>query len=89
LHIHHGPGYRVCFHRQGNAVVILLCGGDKSIQAKDIKIAGSTEWTRGERKRVNRESWTSEPTAGVDDMRKISDIQDFAAPVDPKPISIV
>ncbi|HVC62237.1 MAG TPA: type II toxin-antitoxin system RelE/ParE family toxin [Acetobacteraceae bacterium] len=39
LRIHHGPGYRMYFHRQGNTVVILLCGGDKGSQAKDIKTA--------------------------------------------------
>ena len=39
LRIHYGPGYRIYFHRQGNTVVILLCGGDKASQAKDIKTA--------------------------------------------------
>lgn len=31
-----GPGYRVYFIRRGAVVVVLLCGGDKSTQAKDI-----------------------------------------------------
>jgi putative addiction module killer protein len=39
LRIHFGPGYRIYFHRQGDTIVILLCGGDKSTQAKDIKSA--------------------------------------------------
>ena len=39
LRIHHGPGYRVYFQRRGTTVVILLCGGDKSTQARDIKAA--------------------------------------------------
>lgn len=39
LRIHYGPGYRVYFQKRGNAVIILLCGGDKSTQAKDIKAA--------------------------------------------------
>lgn len=39
LRIHHGPGYRVYFKRVGNTVIILLCGGDKSTQAKDIRTA--------------------------------------------------
>ena len=39
LRIHHGPGYRVYFARRGNVLVILLCGGDKSIQTRDIKLA--------------------------------------------------
>lgn len=38
-HIHYGPGYRVYFMQQGNVVVVLLCGGDKSSQSKDIKQA--------------------------------------------------
>jgi putative addiction module killer protein len=39
LRIHHGPGYRVYFTRIGKEVVILLAGGDKGTQAKDIKLA--------------------------------------------------
>jgi putative addiction module killer protein len=34
-----GPGYRVYFARRGEAVVILLCGGDTSTQAADIMSA--------------------------------------------------
>lgn len=36
LRIDHGPGYRVYFARKGDIVVILLCGGTKSSQRKDI-----------------------------------------------------
>ena len=39
LRIHHGPGYRIYFQKRGNTIVVLLCGGDKSTQAKDIKTA--------------------------------------------------
>ena len=39
LRIDHGPGYRVYFMRRGMRVVLLLCGGDKSTQAADIKAA--------------------------------------------------
>jgi putative addiction module killer protein len=39
LRIHCGPGYRVYFTRSGKEIVILLAGGDKSTQAKDIKLA--------------------------------------------------
>ncbi|MAY26372.1 MAG: addiction module antitoxin RelB [Polycyclovorans sp.] len=36
LRIDHGPGYRVYFMRRGVLLVVLLCGGDKSSQQKDI-----------------------------------------------------
>ena len=39
LKIDFGPGYRVYFTRTGKTVVLLLCGGDKSTQAKDIRRA--------------------------------------------------
>ncbi|MDR0701266.1 MAG: type II toxin-antitoxin system RelE/ParE family toxin [Azoarcus sp.] len=39
MRIHYGPGYRVYFTRRGMEVVILLVGGDKSTQGKDIKTA--------------------------------------------------
>ncbi len=39
LRIHYGPGYRVYFQKRGDTLVILLCGGDKSTQARDIKAA--------------------------------------------------
>jgi putative addiction module killer protein len=46
LRIHHGPGYRIYFCQRGNTVVILLCGGNKSTQTKDIKTARrlADEW---------------------------------------------
>lgn len=39
LRIHFGPGYRIYFGRDGRDIVILLCGGDKGSQIKDIKRA--------------------------------------------------
>jgi putative addiction module killer protein len=39
LRIHSGPGYRVYFARQGETLIVLLCGGDKSTQKRDIKTA--------------------------------------------------
>lgn len=41
LRIDHGPGYRVYFVRRDQTVIVLLCGGDKSSQAKDILRARS------------------------------------------------
>ncbi len=39
LRVHHGPGYRVYFRRRGSTIIVLLCGGDKSTQARDINLA--------------------------------------------------
>ncbi len=39
LRIHYGSGYRIYFKRKGNVIIILLCGGDKSTQTKDIRAA--------------------------------------------------
>ncbi len=39
LRIHYGPGYRIYLKKQGDALVILLAGGDKSSQDKDIRLA--------------------------------------------------
>ncbi len=39
LRINYGPGYRVYFKKQGRIVVVLLAGGDKKTQTRDIKTA--------------------------------------------------
>lgn len=39
LKIHYGPGYRVYFAFYGDKIVVLLCGGDKSTQVRDIQRA--------------------------------------------------
>jgi putative addiction module killer protein len=39
MRIHYGPGYRVYFIQRGMDLVILLAGGKKSSQSKDIKTA--------------------------------------------------
>lgn len=47
MRIHYGPGYRIYFHKRGNTIIVLLCGGDKSTQTKDIKTAKrlADEWS--------------------------------------------
>ena len=46
LRIHYGPGYRIYFQQRGSTIIVLLCGGTKSGQAQDIKVAKrmSDEW---------------------------------------------
>ncbi len=41
LRIDYGPGYRVYYKKVGRQIIILLAGGDKRTQAKDIKSASS------------------------------------------------
>ncbi|KPK17714.1 MAG: hypothetical protein AMJ62_01100 [Myxococcales bacterium SG8_38] len=36
LRVHYGPGYRIYFAQEGRAVVVLLCGGNKATQPRDI-----------------------------------------------------
>ena len=47
LRIDSGPGYRVYYKKHGDTIVLLLCGGTKSTQAADIKIARrlAAEWS--------------------------------------------
>lgn len=39
LRVPYGPGYRVYYGKQGDAIVLLLCGGDKRTQSRDIDMA--------------------------------------------------
>jgi len=47
LRIHYGPGYRVYFQQRGNVLILLLCGGDKKTQRRDIVKAKqiAKEWS--------------------------------------------
>jgi len=47
LRIDHGPGYRVYFARRRGTLVLLLCGGGKDSQTRDIARAQALldEWT--------------------------------------------
>jgi putative addiction module killer protein len=39
LRIQYGPGYRVYFRRAGRELIVLLAGGDKNTQTRDIRLA--------------------------------------------------
>lgn len=39
LRIQHGPGYRIYLTLRGSEIVLLLCGGDKDSQSRDIALA--------------------------------------------------
>lgn len=56
LRLTYGPGYRVYYLQDGPAVVLLLCGGDKSTQQKDIDKAYrlAQEWRDNQKNREGR-----------------------------------
>jgi len=39
MRVHFGPGYRLYFTRRGGVLIVMLAGGDKGSQARDIKRA--------------------------------------------------
>jgi len=51
LRISYGPGYRVYYLQEGQRLILLLCGGDKSTQDRDIEaaLAIAATWRKGER----------------------------------------
>jgi putative addiction module killer protein len=50
LRIDCGPGYRVSYRQEGQRLILLLCGGDKSTQQRDIERAHeiAQEWKNNE-----------------------------------------
>ena len=55
LRIDFGPGFRVYFQRRESRIILLLCGGDKSTQTKDIQLAKrlAKEWSEQDDKQAN------------------------------------
>ena len=77
LRIHHGPGYRVYFRRQGSTIIILLCGGNKSSQRSDIRIAQSPRQPN-ERKAMTEELTTFDPADHLKSDQAIADFMSAA-----------
>jgi putative addiction module killer protein len=48
MRIRYGPGYRLYYTQRGKSLIVLLCGGDKSTQRKDI--ARAIEMTQGRKR---------------------------------------
>ena len=50
MKINFGPGYRVYYVQRGELLILLICGGDKSTQAIDIKRARAlaAQWAETE-----------------------------------------
>jgi putative addiction module killer protein len=55
LRVDYGPGYRVYYGKSGSTIVILLCGGSKKAQSKDIQLA-QAYWADFQR----RSKWETE-----------------------------
>ena len=46
MRVHAGPGYRVYFGQRGQVLLLLLCGGDKSTQRRDVAKAPDSARSR-------------------------------------------
>jgi len=51
LRLHFGPGFRIYYGMDGEEMIVILCGGDKSTQAKDIQVA-KEYWQDYQRRKV-------------------------------------
>lgn len=49
MRIDYGPGYRVYFVKAGSAILVILCGGDKSTQQRDIDRAKEIAFRLGDK----------------------------------------
>lgn len=54
--IHHGPGYRLYFGRDGQQIVVLLVGGTKKCQARDVA-AAKRSWRNYKERKRSRRQW--------------------------------
>jgi len=63
LRIHHGPGYRVYFQRKGERIIVLLCGGNKDSQQRDIQRAQqmAVQWDQDNEQDNDENSRTTDP----------------------------
>lgn len=52
--LHTGPGFRIYFGMRGRQLMILLCGGDKSSQKRDVKLAKQL-WSEARKLEVKNE----------------------------------
>jgi putative addiction module killer protein len=52
LKVDYGPGYRIYFAQEGSHIILLLLGGDKSNQGKDIEVA-KEYWNNHKRRKRN------------------------------------
>ncbi len=62
LRLDFGPGYRVYYGREDDVVVILLCGGSKASQSKDIERAKELWMLHGERDEYDNETLQRDST---------------------------
>jgi len=53
LRFHFGPGYRIYFGQEGTQIIVLLLGGDKGSQTKDIRLAQEYWADREKRRQAN------------------------------------